>query len=1019
MQRTKILLLAIVILSAVSILQAQITSQETGSIRGTIVDNEDNPLPGVTVTVSGPALMGTASDVTRVNGTFRILLLPPGEYTLVAELPGFSTIKQEKIEVRLGSTVTVNLTMVPATIEEEVTVVGEAPVVDVKSSETQQIFKSELIQNLPIGRSLGSVVALTPGTVNSSNVKGGTAANNTYRIDGLNANDPCQQQLDIPIDFNLFEEVEVVTGGMPAEVGATSGAYVNVVTKAGGNEYSGMAQVYYTNESLNTVVLPKEQLNAYGLSEPTSAVYDYEFSGNFGGLIIKDKIWFYLNGRYAADKYHSAFIPFTSPYDGTFYDNYDRTGYSWGAFMKLTFQLSKSLKLSTMVNARQSFRNTRASGWNMPFECHYKDDPWANYAGTAVLTWLIDSNTYLEVRGGYTKVDAMLSLVNPDLTTVPYMYDYYTGYYFGTGYRPNEWTGRPKKQFSATLTRFVDNMLGGDHEIKGGLEVILGGDSWAVWKENPIWWPWYNGSPYYYRTLYGSRAWGDSWLGFAVFGTTKEGNMAQGEFLKYGGFIQDSITVKNRLTVNLGLRFDHVSGNIPEVYKNRTGGEIAYELGELYLRPVYGINPYDEIRQEGIDGIIQWWTWDPRIGLTYDLFGDGKTALRLHLGRYSDNIYVSIFERVHPLRFHYYFFSWWDDNANGQPDKPGMDSYAFIPSWGTPTGMLRENWRIGIGEGIKAPYDDQIILGIDHQLFKNLRVGLSYIYKEKKNIIDDVPYDIDTGEYWYNPNESPGNKYWVPFTTTVPGVGENFPATEVQMWFLSNDAPANWIYQVQNVPEAFRKYWGIEFTFEKRMADGWQLGGSINYSKTWGNIAGSYNDIHATSGAANDANWFVNNGGRTGEDRPIVIKLFGSFNLPYGILGSFYYQYSSGTPWARGVTIVPPSGWAAENNVDIHSDYWVPLELQGERRYYDWQNLDIRLEKYFNIGDFGRLGCFVDVFNALGHHYVNVNQSPEGTWMPVDNNTDQGTYTLSGTYKKITGISGLTRTFQFSMRFSF
>ena len=1002
-----------------SILYAQISSQETGSIRGVVKDNEGVPLPGVSITVKGPSLMGQATDVSREDGTFRILLLPPGQYAVTAELPGFKTATLENVEVRLGMAISVSITMIPETLAEEITVVGEAPVIDVKSSKTQQIYKSDLIQNIPIGRSLQSVITLTPGTVSSSNVKGGTAANNTYRIDGLNANDPCQQQLDIPIDFNLFEEVEIVTGGMPAEVGGTSGAYVNVVTKSGGNEFSGMVQSYFINEDLTTVVLPQEELTALGLSKPSAPIYDYDFSGNFGGPIIKDKIWFYLNGRYGADKYNTGFIPFTSPYDGTYYDTFHRKSHNWGTFMKLTFQLSKSVKLALMGNARQTYRNTRASGWNMPFDCHYHDDPWANYAATGVLTWLIDSNTYLEVRGGYTKVDSMLTLVRPELTTVPYMYDYYTGYYFGTGYRPNEWTGRPKKQFSIALTRFLDNLMGGDHEIKAGLELLFGGDNWAVWKENPIWWPWYNGSPYYYRALYGTRWWGDAWLGMAVFGTTKEGNIAQGEFIKYGGYIQDSITFKNRLTVNLGIRLDHVTGNIPEVYKNRTGGDIAYQLGEVFLKPTYGINPYDEIRQEGVDGIIKWLTWDPRIGITYDVFGNGKTAIKLHWGKYSDNIYVSIFERVHPLRFHYYYFSWWDDNANGRPDPLGVDSYSFIPSWGTPTGMLRENWLIGIGEGIKAPYDNQFVVGIDQELVRDFKIGLSFLYKHKKNIIDDVPYDVETGEYWYNPNESPGNKYWIPFKTTVPAVGKDFPATTVNMWFLSNDAPRNWIYQVQNVPEAFRKYWAFELSFEKRMSNGWQLGGSINYSKTWGNIHGGYGDIHATSSAADDANWFVNNGGRTNEDRPIVFKLFGSFDLPLGILGSFYYQYSSGTPWARGVTIVPPAGWAAVNNIDVYSTYWVNLELQGTRRYYDWQNLDLRLEKYFIIPNLGRLGVYVDIFNALGHHYIDVDQNPGGTWMPVDNNTSEGTYAISGTYKRITGISGLTRRFQLSVRFSF
>jgi len=1018
MRKLKVFSLVILFLSSFYVLNAQISSRQTGSIKGIITDEEGNPLPGVAITVTGPALMGKATDVTREAGTFRILLLPPGEYMLVAELQGFKTVKQEKVDVRLGLTVTINIKMAPATIEEEVTVVGMSPIVDVKASKTQQLFKSDLIQNLPIGRNLGAIITLTPGTVDSTNVKGGTAAGNTYQIDGLNANDPCQQQLNIPLDFNLMDEVEVITGGYPAEIGTTTGGFVNVITKSGGNRYSGTLQAYYTNKDMTKAVLPQVELSALGLKKPTAPVYDYELTGGFGGPILKDRLWFYMDGRYGRNVYNSDFIPFTSPYDGTFYDTFDRKAYNWNAFLKLTFQIAKNLKLSLMGNARKAFANTRASGWWMPFDGTYHDDPWANYASTGVFTWVIDQNTYLELRGGYTNVDAMLLLTRPELTDVPYMWDGYTGYYFGTGYRPNEWTGRPSTQFSAHLTRFMDNFAGGDHEFKAGVEVQTGADSWSTWKNEPIEWPWYNGSPYYYKTLYGTDIWGDGFIGEAVFGTERTANMAQGNFLRLGFYLQDSFTIKNRLTINIGARFDRVSGWLPDVYKNRSGG-ISYKLGETYIKPVIGFNPYDEFRMEGVDDIIKWQILTPRIGLTYDVFGNGKTAVKLHYGIYSDNIWVSIFERIHPLRFHSYYFGWWDTNENRKPDAPPIDTYEMFWDWGNPVEMLRENWTKGIGKDIKSPYDHQFVAGIEHELFKNLKVGLNFIYKHKKNIIDDVLYDVDTGEYWYNPFQSPGSKYWIPFSTTVPKVGTDFPATKVDMWFLSNDAPTSWIFQVQNVPEAFRKYSCVEFTFEKRMAKGWQLGGSINYSKTWGNIQGSYGDIHATTGIANDANWFVNWGGRTSEDRPLVIKLFGSFNIPYGILVSFYYQYYSGTPWARGVTVVPPAGWAAANNINTQNTYYVPLELQGSRRYNVRQNLDARLEKTFNLGDFGRIGLFVDVFNLLGHHYVNVNQNPGGTWMPVNNNTDKGTYQMSGTYKKVTGFTSLTRTVRLSVRYSF
>lgn len=164
MKRKSLLLMIAIFLAMGSGLSlfGQISSRETGSIRGVITDEEGVALPGVGIVVSGPSLMGKASDVTRADGTFRILLLPPGVYTMTVELPGFQTYIEEGIEVRVGSTITRNIKLGVKKMEEEVTVVGVAPVVDVKASKTQQIYKADLIQNLPISRNLNSIITLTP-----------------------------------------------------------------------------------------------------------------------------------------------------------------------------------------------------------------------------------------------------------------------------------------------------------------------------------------------------------------------------------------------------------------------------------------------------------------------------------------------------------------------------------------------------------------------------------------------------------------------------------------------------------------------------------------------------------------------------------------------------------------------------------------------------------------------------------------------------------------------------------------
>lgn len=1006
----------------VSLANAQGTSLDTGTIRGIIRDAEGNPLPGVNITVSGPAIMKTETAVTNQNGEFRIPLLRVGTYTLTAELPGFKIYKQENVYVGLNATVTLNIALEQSTIAEEVTVTAAAPTVDVKSSTSATSVNSDLIQNLPISRSLGTIATLAPGVVSSEMIKGGTAANTIYNVDGLFANDPDNAGMGVNLDVNIFEEVEVVTGGAPAEVGIASGGYVNVVTKSGGNNFSGLLQGFYNREPWTTVVVPEDQLKSMGLGKPTADIYNYEISGSLGGPIIKDKLWFFANGRYGASKRRSGFVPWTSPL-GVFYDEYDRKNHNGGGFLKLTYQPIKRLRISVNGNYRANYLNTRASGLFMPYDCTYTDDPWENYNAFGTITYIVSPTTYLEARVGFLKVSANLLLPNPsqsgeDLNYVQHNYDSYTGYYFGTGDRTNEWIGRPSTQSSLQFTHFKDNFLGGDHEFKAGFELATGACNWASWQANPLLQYWYNGNPYYWRGLYGLDAphptYGDGRILIYVIGQTKEESMAKSATVRYSGFAQDSWIIKNRLTINLGLRYDYFKGWIPDVYKGKTAG-IGYSLGEAYFKPTYGLNPYDEFSQPGVNPFVKWNMISPRLGLTFDVFGNGKTALKFHIGKFSDWLYAGLISSFNPLRLSSYTFNWWDNNGNQKPDEAGIDSYQIVTTR-SPLNMLREYWSQLVDKDLKGSYDLQVSFGVDHQLLPELKVSVSYLYKEKKNMVDDALYDFETGEYWYHPDDG----YWVPFTTTVPAI-DQFPAQTVNMYFMKSDAP-QMLRVLTNIPEGYRKYSGVDIAFQKRYSKGWQLGGSVTISKTWGNMLGNYDNIWGYGAAGNSANWFVNNDGRmTDADRPLVAKLYGTFNLPLGIFASFNFNLYSGLPWQRSVTVYVPQAWATANGIDLNrsSSYGVNTEPQASRRYYTYENCDFRLEKKFRFGKLGSLGVFLDVYNLFGNYFVNINQNPGGTWRPTDNNATTGTYTPSANYKRITSISNLTRVFRLSVRYEF
>ncbi len=274
-----------------------------------------------------------------------------------------------------------------------------------------------------------------------------------------------------------------------------------------------------------------------------------------------------------------------------------------------------------------------------------------------------------------------------------------------------------------------------------------------------------------------------------------------------------------------------------------------------------------------------------------------------------------------------------------------------------------------IDPNVKVPYVLEFTIGIEHELVKDLNVGVRYINKDRKQVLGSVLWDKASGRYWYTHEQAP--EWWIPFTTTVPGVGA-YPAQQVTMYFLSNNAPDQ-NYRLTNIPEGTLRYHSLEISFDKRLANGWQLGGSVNFSKSTGNYPVSYASW-ASSSNFSSANSFVNRDGELPYSRPLLIKLYGTFNLPYDFMCSFFYAHADGSPWARTVTVVPPAGWAAANNVSSVS-YSVNVEVPGTRRNEAADSLDLRLAKDIRIGS-GKIGAYRGHFQPSRRLYADHRQEP-------------------------------------------
>ncbi|MBM3293692.1 MAG: hypothetical protein FJY82_04120 [Candidatus Aminicenantes bacterium] len=997
MKFLKVALAAVLCLVVVSSLQAQLG--QTGSIRGRVLDDQKTPLPGVTITVTSPALMGKQSVVSAADGTFKFPpILPPGVYTVVLELPGFNTVKREEVIIRVGVNVDLSFEMSQAALSQEITVTAPSPVVDVISNSITQSATTEIIKTMPFAnRDVWTFVSATAAGVvgNRALIHGEGAATYTFKVDGIQSNASDQNWPENSIDMETVEEVEFVTGAVGSDqYGARSG-YMNVVTKSGGNEFHGAAQFYYTGEKLQEVLSTDEQLASLGLTKPAFAIYNYDASGTLGGPILRDKLWFFASYKFLSNKNATSFIPVTIA--GVSHESYDRIETRPYFFGKLTFQLSEAMKLFSMLTYVDNKINHYYTGWNLTASASAINRP-IQYTSSNGLTWILNPDTFLDVRAGLYIQD-WTGRYTAEAVPGPRFNDSFTGHIWGNR-GMQEYTYKQNLNVAVNLVRYQDDFLGGNHEFRAGAEWARIQGEWGYWRDDPLNWTYYNGNPYSYRGLYNLSTphplYGDGLLNFSAYGTVRGDSQQIGFGHRLGLYVRDSMKIKDRLTISLGLRFDKMWTHIPTQVKGAAGGSLAAAIGDYYFVPAFGFNPFKELTYEGWENCYPYNALAPTIGASYDLFGDGRTALKIHYGTYFDPAATGTWSGLQPSGPRTFNMYWTDLNLNGQPDAPPVDSYV-IPAGTNPLTMLSTTFKQQINSDLNNPYTREVIAQVEHELFPHLKVGLNFIYRDRKDFTAYLNYDQASGTHWNLLEQHP--EWWVPFTTTVPAY-LGFPAETVTVYYRKLTSPATFTV-LTNVPEQKFRYQGLELTFSKRMHKGWSLGGNFNYSYQWNN------------GSFTNPNTRVNAETRAGI--PWWAKLYGTFKIPYGFILSFIYTHTEGGYWGRSVSVSAPTAWIQANGVASGS-VSITIERPDTRRNVATDNTDFRIEKEFPIGNIGRLGVFADIFNLFGSVYPSIVVNPAGTWSPVDNNSSVGTYTPG--QMRVTGISGV-RSYRFSIRFNF
>jgi len=460
-------------------LTAQGTLQ-TGTISGKVVDNEGNPLPGVTVTITSEALIkGTQSAITTPGGAYRFVFLPVGAYKVSFALQGFKTLVKEGVKVALRKTTSVNATLEVTAIEETITVVGETPVVDMKSSTIVTNFTIEMMQKIPNARDPWVLMEMTPGIVmNMQNIGGsrsgqqsrgyahGSISNQTaYNMDGIQVTDAAASGATaMYFDFDSFEEISIETGAHSTDI-QTSGVVLNMITKSGGNKFSGQISLYGETESLQANNIPEDdpEYEDVGFGNPTDYIYDY--GGDLGGPVLKDKLWFYTSFRRTEiNRFIIGYEVDGAP--GTEYTDLKH----WVG--KLTWQITDNNKFMGWVNYDAKAMPNRSAGPRRPPETTYfQDSPsWFYHLED---TWTLNPDLLLNVKFGWYNMYYQLAPQDSVDMSQPAVLVYYSTPYrrmYDDAYYQYTWYYSDRYALTAYADYFKDDFLGGNHELKVGFE---------------------------------------------------------------------------------------------------------------------------------------------------------------------------------------------------------------------------------------------------------------------------------------------------------------------------------------------------------------------------------------------------------------------------------------------------------------------------------------------------------------------------------------------------------------------
>jgi hypothetical protein len=933
---------------------AQVATR-SGNIQGTVVDEKGSPLPGVVVTLESPEIPAQTA-TTGATGSYRFANLQPGVYSVNFSLEGFTEVRQEQVKVNLGGSVELSITLKPS-LAEEFTVIGETPVVDTKKTGTSENFSREYLDKVPSARDPWVLLEQSAAVdVDRFNVggsesgqqsamasRGASLGNTGWNYDGVNLNDAVAAGGTTYMDFDAFEEVQIVNAGSDASI-PTNGVQVNIVTKRGGNRYEANASYLIVAEDFVADNTPQEALDL-GLLKSTTVRQFTDYGFDLGGPIIKDRLFAW--GAYRKNDIRLTRI-------GAANDNILLKTVN----LKANFNWNTSNESQFSYNNNDKVRNMRS---NFP-AANSAPEAFVAQGNTVTITpglwtgqhtWTPSDQIIATGRYAYWGLGFVFAPIGGVDRPVIYLSAVPGGGHYEDSsfdYHPD----RPTHDISFDVNYFPANaMLGGQNEFKFGFDYHTAR----------------------IHTLYG---YGNGLYVKDTVQTQINGPLIQGYLYiedkpdqrlhwDQTAFYATDTFRKDRLTLNLGFRFDHYQS---ENQASTVGPPAGFE--SIYVPIVY----------EGGESPVKFNNISPRIGATYDMTGDGKTILRGNFAQYYDAYSTYYASWTNPISFNGYIVPYVNSNGDRTVSLDELDVSQATPFGGLgPAGSSSFDLDAFLQQRLVDPdlknsHSWEGVVGVEREIFADTSVALTYTHRNYYDPLLFLPTGVSSSDYQpagnLNVNSSLGN-FSVPIFRLPAG-------------FDQHGNPGQRI--LTNVEDYKQSYDGFDINIRKRMSNNFLINGSMVFQKQKAHYDGGDSNAFAPTGFdaglsgvifPYDPNNAIHNDGRTyvntstGSGKTGIypfsewaVKLSGVYQFPWDITTGAFVRYQQGYPYVLFGSFTDGSLSSALGT----TTHLVQLEEFGARRHDNIFTLDLQFQKSFDLANAGRIAFMADLFNVTNENTI-------------------------------------------------